>query len=226
MVGVIRKRDVLAHPVATIRCFGWKVFLRAIVARRTETFLSVIVEAGFLEAARARIPEVVERAIDLELRAMRLYESLAAHFLKDLDAHPFFMSLAIHEQEHADLLRICKGAAVRTSHDTRRVQKCAEALPRLEANMAEAESAVGQPLPLDAALRLVLRIEAGEINSVFEEIVASSDASFIRAVAAFRSAVRRHLAYIRERVPALEPSLEPDCVGLLPGASRILAAQA
>jgi len=25
MVGVIRKRDILAHPLVTIRCFGWRV---------------------------------------------------------------------------------------------------------------------------------------------------------------------------------------------------------
>ena len=29
MVGAIIKRDILAHPVVTIRCFGWSVFIRA-----------------------------------------------------------------------------------------------------------------------------------------------------------------------------------------------------
>ena len=32
MVGAIIKRDILAHPVVTIRCFGWSVFIRALLA--------------------------------------------------------------------------------------------------------------------------------------------------------------------------------------------------
>jgi len=46
MTGVITLRDVLAHPVLVVRGFGWRVFVRCIVAacRHEEcTFLSLVV---------------------------------------------------------------------------------------------------------------------------------------------------------------------------------------
>lgn len=45
MRGIITGRDVLGHPVLVVRGFGWRVFLRCIVAacrRDDRTFLSLI----------------------------------------------------------------------------------------------------------------------------------------------------------------------------------------
>ena len=36
MVGAITERDILAHPLVTISCFGWGVFWRAFVCRSPE----------------------------------------------------------------------------------------------------------------------------------------------------------------------------------------------
>jgi hypothetical protein len=38
MVGVITRWDIVAHPVVTIRCFGWQVFFRAIVPWHNVSF--------------------------------------------------------------------------------------------------------------------------------------------------------------------------------------------
>ena len=61
MLGSIRKRDVLAHPIVTIRCFGWHVFFRALMASRDQTFLSLLADCGAVGPPPVRVPELVGR---------------------------------------------------------------------------------------------------------------------------------------------------------------------
>ena len=56
MVGVIGTWDILAHPVVTIRCFGWGVFFRAVVSWQGGTFLSLLQDAGRFRAAASNVP--------------------------------------------------------------------------------------------------------------------------------------------------------------------------
>jgi hypothetical protein len=45
MKGVITARHVLRHPFLVVRCFGWRVFGRCLVAsvsHSRETFLSIV----------------------------------------------------------------------------------------------------------------------------------------------------------------------------------------
>ena len=48
MIGAICKLDILAHPVVTVRCFGWRVFFRALVAGQSQMFLSLLAESNAL----------------------------------------------------------------------------------------------------------------------------------------------------------------------------------
>ena len=74
MVGVITSWDILAHPILTIRCFGWQVFFRAVVPWHDGPFLSLVRDAGFLAASVSSVPTILERCIALELRAKRIYQ--------------------------------------------------------------------------------------------------------------------------------------------------------
>ena len=57
MVGVINAWDILAHPVATIRSFGWRVFFRAIGPWQSRPFLSLLRDAGYFGAeGKANLP--------------------------------------------------------------------------------------------------------------------------------------------------------------------------
>ncbi len=78
MVGAIIKRDILAHPVVTIRCFGWSVFIRALLAGPRTTFLSLLTETHVLQPADERVEQFVGRCVELELKACRVYETLSA----------------------------------------------------------------------------------------------------------------------------------------------------
>ncbi len=51
MVGAIVKWDIMAHPAVTIRCFGWQIFLRALLAGPNTTFLSLLTESELLRPA-------------------------------------------------------------------------------------------------------------------------------------------------------------------------------
>ena len=49
MLGAIRSRDILSHPVITVRSFGWRIFFRAVFSGRNRTFLSTLYKAGFFQ---------------------------------------------------------------------------------------------------------------------------------------------------------------------------------
>ena len=71
MIGVIRRRNILAHPFVTIRCFGSQVFFRALIAGHSQTFLSLLADTKGLQPPTVKVPEVVERCVKLELQALR-----------------------------------------------------------------------------------------------------------------------------------------------------------
>jgi rubrerythrin len=214
MRGVIRKRDVLAHPRVTIECFGWKVFFKALVAGRHRTFLSLIAEAGAIEERRLEAPEAVERAIGLELRAAILYDRLANKFIGRPEAARFFWRLAIEEREHADLLDLCRSAAALGTWDPQSSREFSLWTPRLEEKMDEAETIARGTSDLTDALRLVLEIESSEVNRLFRGIVEASRCAFVKHLRPFNEAVVEHIDGIRRDVAALEPDLEEDCRSL------------
>ncbi len=207
MVGAITSWDILAHPISTIRCFGWLVFFRAITPWRGRTFISVLQDAGVFAAAASNVPTILERCIGLELRAKRLYAVLAEALDDEGLVGPFFAGLAEQEQYHADLLETARAAALRKGWRANLFNPWEDYLPRLEQQMAAAEAAAFGIDSVDAALRLVIQIESAEINQVFNAAVAATDATFVKKLRPFREAMEAHMAYLVERLPELSPRL-------------------
>ncbi len=220
MVGAICKRDILAHPVVTIRCFGWKVFFRALMADHRQTFLSLLVEADVFEAPPDEVQELVGRCVDLELRAKRVYESLSQRYPEREWIRQFFQTLARQEEEHAELLGLCGAAAGREGWDARHLAPWRDALPQLERQMSEAEAWMGSFSSLADALRLVIQIESSEINQVYLAVVAASDSAFVRRVRAFLEAGREHIEYVCQRIPEFEPGFGEACQALYSAYTR------
>ncbi len=77
MVGVITSWEIFAHPITTIRCFGWQVFFKAVGPWQGRTFLSLLRDAGLLGHSTSSVSTILERCIALELRAKRIYRALA-----------------------------------------------------------------------------------------------------------------------------------------------------
>ena len=211
MVGAICKWDILAHPVVTIRCFGWKVFFRALVANHQQTFLSLLVEADVFEAPPDEVPKLVGRCVDLELRAKRIYETLAQRFADPEPVRQFFDKLARQEEDHAELLGLCRAAAGRGGWDEKHFDPWRNALPQLERQMSEAEAWIDSLGTLADALRLVIQVESSEINQVYLAVVEASESEFVRKLDAFLKAGREHIDYICRQIPEFEPDFAEVC---------------
>jgi hypothetical protein len=214
MVGVITSWDIFAHPISTIRCFGWGVFLKAVAPWNEKTFLSLLQEAGYFGAASSKVPTILERCIGLEQRAKRIYEFLATAFGDQRAASQFFTGLALQEQVHADFLNVCRAASLRTGWNGKLFNPWQQSLPRIEEQMEDAETEVYQIDSLEIALQLVLQIESSEINEIFYAALAATDAAFVKRFKPFREAMKVHMAYIADRIPQLSPQLMFACRGL------------
>jgi len=207
MVGAINHWDILAHPVATVQCFGWRVFFRAVAPWHETTFLSLLQDSGCFGASASSGPTSLDRCIALELRAKRIYQALARTFAHDVLVGPFLDGLAIQEQYHADLLQVCRSAALRGGWKANLFNPWQDYLPRLEQQMDAAEAAVPGIDTVDAALQWVVQIESCEINQVFSAAVAATDSAFVQRLRPFRKAMEAHMAHIAGRLPELAPHL-------------------
>ena len=206
MVGTICKRDILAHPIATVRCFGWMVFFRALTAGPRQTFLSILID---LNALHSRA--FVEQCVSLELRAMRIYELLAQRFHDKEPVRTFFENLVSQEQDHAELLRLCQAAVDHGCWEEKFLDHWKDVVPQLEQQMREAEAALNKIDSVADALRLVIDIESSEVNRVFMGVVMAADSTFVTKMNAFWNAGDEHISYIRNRISDLEPSLAEKC---------------
>jgi hypothetical protein len=204
MVGVIGHWDVLAHPVATIRCFGWPIFFQALFAGQGKTFLSLVFEG---HVPTTKVPSLLERCISLELRAERAYIALSRALEDQEPVSVFFAALAQQERDHADLLRLCKIAADRGRWRANLFNPWQDYLPRLEQQMDEAEAALTSIDSVEEALRLVIQIESSEVNQVFYAALAATDAAFVKKLQPFRKAMEWHMRYITDRITELAPQL-------------------
>ncbi|MCU0959169.1 MAG: hypothetical protein MUF48_03615 [Pirellulaceae bacterium] len=207
MVGAINKRDILAHPIVTIRCFGWRVFLRALFARRDTTFLAVLAESEVLQPAADEVADFVARCVELELQASRIYTVLAKRFTGEPAVQDFFADLARQEESHAQLLELCRAAAARQRWDDGPVRPWQAVVPQLERRMREAAISVDDITSLRTALQLVIDIESSEINDVFSSVVSAADSDFVRGLRVFRETEQRHLDFICRGIARLDPEL-------------------
>jgi rubrerythrin len=214
MLGAIRKRDILAHPLVTIHSFGWGVFLKALTAGRQDTFLSLLARTRAFRPPTIEIPEALARCVDLESRAGRIYASLASRFLDPEPVREFFATLSHQEQEHFEMLSLCRELGSREGWLEESFTPWREAVPRLERQMGEAEDLAKRIDSVAAALRLVIRIESSEINRVFAGAVAATDSSFVRNLQVFQIAGATHLTYICDQIPKFEPDLSAACADL------------
>ncbi len=207
MTGVIRNWDILSHPIVTIQCFGWRIFFRAVFSRQEKSFLSLLQDVHFFGMVSSKVPPLVDRCIELELRAMHIYRVFAKAFAKMGSAWQFFEALARQEQEHANLLELCRMAASRGGWKLNYFNPWQEFIPRLERQMKESEVSVYNIGTLDEALRLVVQIESSEINQVFQAVLAASDSSFVKKLKPFQKAMEMHMIYITEWLPELAPHM-------------------
>ncbi len=211
MDGAICKRELLSHPFVTIHCFGWAAFFRAVSAGPNQTFLSLLSKVGLFENPIKPVPEFIGWCIDLERRAMTIYDSLSWRYSPNELVREFFEHLAHQEQDHAELLELCRAAAGRGLWRETCFDRWRETVGETERRLKKAEAILDQRHSLADALRLVIEVESSQINRLFVGVVAATDPRLASKLQAFRNSVKDHLGYICERIPALDPSFSEAC---------------
>jgi len=211
MVGVICKRQVAAHPVVTIRCFGWNVFWHALIAGPNQTFLELVSRYSDSAPPRVNVAKLIDRCIKLEQRANRLYNRLAQRWTHDDRMSSFLRTLADQECTHAELLQLCRKLADKKHWRDADFARWKTALPELEQSMDEVELRAEQLVSIQDILRLVLSIEGSEINRVFLGIIDAIDSAFVRRLKVFRQAEQEHIGFICDQVSQMQPELSDQC---------------
>jgi hypothetical protein len=206
VIGAICTQDILFHPFVTIQAFGWRVFFRSLFSGRETTFLSLLQQERVFEAPSSKEPELIERCVWLELEGAAIYHSLADRFADSVPLRDFFNHLADEEQEHADLLRVCKSFACKGRFSSQRFSPWYDYVPLLEKQMEEIANSLDKIQSADEAMRLVVRIEGSEINSVFLGVIQATDSPFVRQLGPFQKAVRHHIDGICDMIPEVVPS--------------------
>jgi hypothetical protein len=211
MIGIICTNDILLHPFVTIQTFGWRVFFRAVFQNQGDTFLSLLHRDGFFAATTAKEPELIERCVWLELQGATIYRSLAKRFMASRRLSAFLNELADEEQEHADLLRVCKALACKGRFVSDRFSPWHDYIPLLEQQMQQAVASLDSIKSIDDVVQLILKIEGSEINQVFMGVIEATDSPFVKKLGPFRRAVRRHIEYICTTISSLTPTAASAC---------------
>jgi hypothetical protein len=207
MQGVIRRAQVLAHPIVIVESFGLKVLWRALFARGDETFLDIVSRAAE-EEARAGMDEIdlmrmVKRFIGFERRLRDVYERLSVQLSGTPEVARFFSILASQEEGHAVVLtrvrrEIRRGRLWKESRDVHLA-----GLEAFEARFAAMEEEVRRGVAPARALEIVDAVESSEINLVFDTLNGSVDMRSRARFERFFVMGRQHVAYCREHVQRL-----------------------
>ncbi|HEY6911199.1 MAG TPA: hypothetical protein VI356_17605 [Myxococcales bacterium] len=207
MQGVVKTRQVLAHPIVILEGFGLKVLVRALFAGRGETFLDVVTRCAE-EEAHGDLDEIdilrtVDRFTSFERRARDIYATLARQLKGHPDASRFLARLSNQEEGHAIVLS-------RVRREIRRGRLWAESkdlhitsVAGVHALLERFEAEVRGPVLLARALDIVEAIEASEMDVVFETLNRSVDMRSRARFERFFVLNENHLAYCREQVQRL-----------------------
>jgi hypothetical protein len=228
MIGAITTRDILKHPIVTIRCFGWLVFVKALFLGQHRTFLSLLPVNAVGTDRASRVARVIQRCIDLELRVDKIYTDWALEFADNRLAKRFFTALASQERSHAELLALCRSTLSKDVLCDTVVDTCShwgDALTDLETCMTATEWQVAAIHTVEDAAKKVVEIETGEVNWLFRSVITICGSDFTRKLEVFQDAIDRHLLFISKHLPQIAPSLEFTFAELASGDAANLTAE-
>ncbi len=217
MTGVICKKEVCSHPIVTIRCFGWKLFWHVLFASPNQTFLDLVAIHCQMTPPQVNVAKVIDRCIKLEQRANHLYYYLSLRMQHKKDLCIFLQNLADQEQEHAEILEICRKLSGRKHTQYARFAQWENTLPILEQTMDDIELQSEHIETEHEVLQLVISIEGSEINSLFTGVINSANSAFLQNLQTFQLAEQKHIDYICNHIPQMVPELAGDCIKLQNG---------
>ena len=137
--------------------------------------------------------------------------ALAQRFHEPESVGQLFETLASQENEHAELLEVCRAAVAPGKWAGKELAGWLDSVGRLEAQMNQIEAQLDGLGSVHNALRIVIEIESSEVNQVYLAILGASDSQFVRRLNVFRDAGMEHIDYACRAIPELAPDLAEDC---------------
>lgn len=207
MYSIINSHDLQGHAGEVIRTFGLMTYIRALTTKR-KGLLQQITE----KYQRQGIPmpgplgQAYRISAILELRAARIYARLAQHFSHEIRVREFFEELRDEEVEHGRLMLLCLytlNAQVKPNY----IPSLRDPdIRRLLAELRGIERRV-ERLTLREALELTERVEASEINLIFDRLLAQTQHPQSGFFIAQLSQAGGHAATVPKRIQALREAL-------------------
>lgn len=211
MRGVIGKRDLIIHPFTVIKGFGIKMYAKTLFAPKGQTFLEMIRE-NVTEpetSLNIEIMEQLDKLISFELQIACIYSQLADMFWNNKGASQFFHTIASHENDHAEMLRIIKVEMGRQNLwnalepiDKGLLDSINPLLSEVNAKLKDSKK-----VTLKKALEFVKQLESIEENVIFETLVlffSLANSLFFENVCRFIPSFYDHYNYIKSTLPILK----------------------
>lgn len=210
MQALVDRDFIVRNAADIIGLFGVGVYLNLILMRRTDLFEAVAdwhLRHGI--PMPGRVGNAYRLSALLEYRVARIYGRLAERFSLNAEARDLFRELEREEIQHGQVMMLClytvrqdSGLTFIPSVRDPEMREILQKLRRIERNV--------EGLSLEQALDLTLKLEEGEVNTIFGRLLKQVEDPKTRFFAHLLSLAGSHQATVPPRVARLRESLHSD----------------
>jgi hypothetical protein len=204
---VVDRDYVREHPSEIIRTFGLLAYIRTLGSRSKgllEQMTQSHLDSGI--ALPGPIGDAYRLSAVLELRAARIYAAMARRFADQPLVRAFFEELQEEEEEHGRLMLLC----LHTAHADNKMDYVPSVRdPQIRAllrTMRNHERNAWK-LSLEEALALTEELEAGEVNVIFDRLLAQTSDPQSDFFVSQLAKAEGHAAAVPKRIKALREKL-------------------
>ena len=207
MQTIVDREYVRGHAEEVIRSFGLMAYIRSL--RTKDKGLLEQLEEKYLGSGipmPGRLGNAYRLSALIELRVARIYERMVRRFEENPLVRTFFQELQDEEQEHARVMVLCL-YTVDAQTELDYVPSVRD--PEMRALLGELRTkALGVwKLSLDEALDLTEKLEASEVNTIFDKLLKQTRNPKSDFFISQLAKVEGHAAAVPKRIKALREQL-------------------
>lgn len=207
MQTIVDREYVRGHAGEVIRSFGLMAYIRSL--RTKDKGLLEQLEEKYLSSGvpmPGRLGNAYRLSALIELRVARIYERMVRRFDENPLVSAFFQKLQEEEQEHARVMVLCL-YTVDAQTELDYVPSVRD--PEMRALLGELRAkALGVwKLSLDEALDLTEKLEASEVNTIFDKLLKQTRNPKSDFFISQLAKVEGHAAAVPKRIKALREKL-------------------
>ena len=207
MQTIVDREYVRGHAGEVIRSFGLIAYIRSL--RTKDKGLLEQLEEKYLSSGvpmPGRLGNAYRLSALIELRVARIYERMVRRFDENPLVSAFFQKLQEEEQEHARVMVLCL-YTVDAQTELDYVPSVRD--PEMRALLGELRAkALGVwKLSLDEALDLTEKLEASEVNTIFDKLLKQTRNPKSDFFISQLAKVEGHAAAVPKRIKALREKL-------------------